>query len=139
MNSGVRQFLEGEGSIAVSDGAKHDPAQHPEDFLKVAMSQEKAVHLLHQLSQDFTALLGVAKKIQNSHCVHTNQSHSEKDLLQERDQLKSTVQYLLQRTQTCEDSLQLAQTSFSNCNASVMAQVKARADSDADALSDMKS
>lgn len=142
MNNGVHQFLEGEGSASLPPHGEHDPPPRLQDFLKVVQSQQKAVHLLHQLSQDFTALLGVAKKLEEkeSHaCARGDQSHGEKDLVKERDQLKSTVDYLLRRTQTCEDNLQQAQISFSKCNTTMQAQVKAKADADAGEVSDARS
>lgn len=142
MNSGVLQFLKEETSASLPARG----SRRPEDFLRVAKSQERALQLLKQMSNDFTSIHGVAQKMKNethicSHVQHRTQANltsDAKDMVDEIKHLKETVNFLLKKAEICQDNLKTESEAASNCQAKITTKVQTTADADEKQNADTK-
>jgi len=143
MNSGVLQFLKEETPNSLPPRDMHHD-RRPEDFLRVAKSQERALKLLRQLSNDFTSLNGVTQKLKTqshmcTHSPHLSEAAASSDVKDKEDEimhLKNTINVLLKKAEVCQDALQPAQQAAMDCNAKINAQVQNTTNADAKANTD---
>lgn len=148
MNSGVLQFLKEETPASLPARDRNHPTRTPEDFLRVAKSQERALKLLRQMSNDFVSIHGVAQKMKNeTHiCSHLQPSDDHvKDLTAETTHLKDSVNFLLKKAEICQDKLKLAEQTASsweqrgrNCETKINSQVQATVAEDAKQNADIQ-
>lgn len=145
MNSGVVEFLKEEIPNSLPPRDEHHE-RRPEDFLRVAKSQERALKLLRQLSNDFISLNGVTQKLKNQTqtCAHVHHEaegdkmkvSEVKDMIEETRHLKNTVNVLLKKTEVCQDTLQGAQQAAMDCNAKINATAQSTSAADEKANAD---